>query len=230
MVYQDPQPLYPEINACYQQYLPGSDQDIAKLKRGSAGFFKAVSHRLKKMLGPSGRLLDIGCGYGFFLKQMRDLGWSVVGCEISKAALDYAQSQLGLEVMEGPFEQLSFKAEEFDLVSAFYVIEHIARPVCFLRKVYSILKQGGLIWVRFPHTTPIVRWGKLLFDLDLSHAPWHLLDFSPQTIRLALQLAGFVQIKVGVLGIRPLALVPGLSKDAIGYKPSQQHRPPSDED
>jgi SAM-dependent methyltransferase len=78
----------------------------------------------------------------------------------------------------------------------FYVLEHLPDPMGALRKAYDLLDPGGILLVRVPHTTPIVRMlspfgiGGSLYD-----APFHLHDFSPAVLRNMLLKAGFAEIR-----------------------------------
>ena len=49
-----------------------------------------------------GRLLDIGCGYGVFLKIAKDRGWDVTGIEIASMAASYAADKLKLRIIQAP--------------------------------------------------------------------------------------------------------------------------------
>ncbi len=145
---------------------------------------------------PKGRLLDVGSGFGFFLKEMNEKGWEVAGVEISEKAIDYTKNVLRLSVYSGPLEHIGFSENEFDAITGFYLIEHIAHPMLFLKECYRILKPGGLLLLRYPHTTPIKNLLKLfgirnrLYDL-----PAHLSDFSPGTIQWCLERVGFEECK-----------------------------------
>jgi SAM-dependent methyltransferase len=192
-----------------------------------------------------GHILDVGCGYGFFLKEMASRGWQVEGVEISEAGRHYAVQTWGMEIHSQPLEELDLPKDRFDVVSLFYVIEHVADPVGLLKEVYRILKPGGLIFLRWPHSTPIVRLlGKFSKYLDLYHTPYHVCDFNPKTIKILLERCGFHDIHTrvggytlphdrmgrwasgffGRLGERLFSLsggnilLPGVSKSTYGFK------------
>jgi SAM-dependent methyltransferase len=123
---------------------------------------------------------------------MKKRGWELMGVEISPKGIDYARNVLGLEIHPGPLEKAAFPNDYFDAVTGFYVIEHFPHPMTFLKECYRVLKPGGLLLLRYPHTTPIKNLLKLfgiknrLYDL-----PAHLCDFSPKMIQGCLEKIGF---------------------------------------
>jgi SAM-dependent methyltransferase len=134
----------------------------------------------------------VGSGFGFFIAEMKNNGWDAIGVEISQKALDYARNVLGLTIHPGPLEKVGFPDNHFDAVTGFYVIEHLPLPKAFLRECHRILKPGGLLLLRYPHTTPIKNllhfFGikNRLYDL-----PAHLSDFAPRMIQQCLEGMGF---------------------------------------
>ncbi|MBW2201937.1 MAG: class I SAM-dependent methyltransferase [Deltaproteobacteria bacterium] len=197
-----PRPTPREFRDNYDQYLPMGSADIREWKKmmqpvvdKSADLIESQSKTGK------GKLLDIGCGYGFFLEEMALRGWQVQGLEISRTGRQYARNQLNLEVYSEPLENLVFPENAFDVVTLFYVIEHVLEPLALLKAVKRILKPGGFVLLRWPHTTPIVRiLGPLARKLDLYHTPYHIHDFSPKTIKRLLELSGFEAIETRITG------------------------------
>jgi SAM-dependent methyltransferase len=185
------------LMAYYQDYLSDQPEDISKWE---AMIQPVVAESADLIVSWSGsgskKLLDIGCGYGFLLKEMKSRGWDVKGLEVSKTGRDHTQSKLGFEVYSEPLENLRLSEKTFDVVTLLYVIEHVHDPPGMLTEVNRILKPGGFVFARWPHTTPIVRiLGPLSQKLDLYHTPYHLYDFSPQTIEVILSKTGFKSVK-----------------------------------
>jgi SAM-dependent methyltransferase len=74
---------------------------------------------LHRLLGPgSGRCLDLGCGTGVPTVAVAELGWSVVGVDVSDDLLDVARAR-GLEVLEAPADALPFEDASFDAAVSF---------------------------------------------------------------------------------------------------------------
>jgi SAM-dependent methyltransferase len=151
--------------------------------------------------GRAGKLLDIGCGYGFFLGEMKSRGWDVQGIEISRAGRQYARDKWGVQVHSQALEDLALSQHYFDVVTLFYVVEHVVDPKALLKKISDILKPRGLVLLRWPHTTPIARLlGPISKRLDLYHTPYHLYDFTPKTMKMLLNQSGFVKVKTMITG------------------------------
>ncbi len=201
-VYVNPRPDEAYLKEYYQSYLPDTPDKIKKWKYMMSGVFKKTVSIIDEIFSnKKGKLLDIGCAHGFFLQMMKDKEWDTYGIDLSKSAVDYARST-GLEVSNITLMEMKCPDNEFDVITMFYVLEHLLDPVSFMQDVYRILKPGGLLIVRVPHTTPIVKLLKILrIPNRLYDAPSHLSDFSPKTIKLLLQKTGFKDIKTIIGGI-----------------------------
>jgi 2-polyprenyl-3-methyl-5-hydroxy-6-metoxy-1,4-benzoquinol methylase len=105
---------------------------------------------LVKRYGNGTRLLDIGCGEGFFLFNASKAGYSTKGTEISQDAAEYASREFDLDVEAEPFEDLRFEQDYFDVVTLWQVLEHVPYPLVVLSKVHGILKPGGLLVTSTP--------------------------------------------------------------------------------
>jgi SAM-dependent methyltransferase len=106
--------------------------------------------------------------------------------------LNYARDRLAVNVYPGPLERAGLPEGHFDVVTAFYVVEHLPDPITFLKECHRVLKPGGLLLLRYPHTTPIKNLLRLLgIENRLYDLPAHLSDFSPETIQRLLAKGGF---------------------------------------
>ena len=106
--------------------------------------------------------------------------------------VELCQDRLAVNVYPGPLEKAGLPEDHYDAVTAFYVVEHLPRPTAFVRECHRILKPGGLLLLRYPHTTPIKNLLRLLgIENRLYDLPAHLCDFSPGTIQRLLERVGF---------------------------------------
>jgi SAM-dependent methyltransferase len=107
---------------------------------------------LERLVGPTRRrLLDIGCGPGFFLKTAMARGWSGHGVEPSAQAAAHARG-LGADVTEGFFGAgLAASLPRFDAVTLTNVLEHVPDPVAILQSAIGLLDKGGVLCVGVPN-------------------------------------------------------------------------------
>ncbi len=128
---------------------------IAHAGEDQAWFELAQNDRLaifeKILPSPRRRLLDIGCGPGFFLKTALARGWSAHGIEPSRQAAAHARS-LGAEVTEDFFNWNSAqKLGRFDVVNLTNVLEHVADASQTLSRASNLLEPGGVLCVGVPN-------------------------------------------------------------------------------
>lgn len=102
---------------------------------------------------PRGEVLDVGCGSGGFLYQLKNR-WSAdyetLGTDVSGGPLDHAESR-GVPVLRGDFLEQDFGGRQFDAVTLWAVAEHLAEPKKFLAKIGPVLKPGGVCVVLVPN-------------------------------------------------------------------------------
>jgi len=145
-------------------------------------------------LSASGRALEIGCGNGWMLRELRRRGWSVVGNERTVQSALFASTVNGLPVFVGQLEALK-PLPQFELIILFQVLEHLTDPLRTLRQCASLLKEGGILVVSVPNMKSWqAKWtGQSWFHLDV---PRHLFHFSPSSLSHTLELAGFDVVAV----------------------------------
>lgn len=143
---------------------------------------------------PQGRLLDVGCGQGQWLFSMREMGWQVDGVDFDERAAK-AGAEAGLAIRCGSLEQQNFPSETFDAVTMSHVIEHLPEPAQTLGECARILKPGGKLVVWTPNTSSL---GCRVLKQDWRglEPPRHLYLFSPRSMRLLLERAGFDPISI----------------------------------
>jgi SAM-dependent methyltransferase len=93
---------------------------------------------------PSGRLLEIGCAYGFFLQEAAPY-YNVQGLEISEEAAAFARRR-GLPVLTGIADEAAFaQLGRFDVIVLLDVIEHLPDPAATLELCSRHLESGGVV-------------------------------------------------------------------------------------
>jgi 2-polyprenyl-3-methyl-5-hydroxy-6-metoxy-1,4-benzoquinol methylase len=189
----NPQPSWEELqsyyNSAYDAYDPMSGSEAAddhEVERAIR------SGKFRHIPVPTGkRLLDVGCGGGWFLRICKKLGATEQGVEPSEYAAYLAQKQ-GLRVfcgtLESYVEQVSADMQ-FDIITASHVIEHVPEPVETLRAMRRLLAPGGFAWTAVPNANyPICR--ALKGWWVSSDLPYHLMHFTPASMAEAGRRAG----------------------------------------
>jgi 2-polyprenyl-3-methyl-5-hydroxy-6-metoxy-1,4-benzoquinol methylase len=144
---------------------------------------------VEKMTGKSaGKILDIGCGTGAFLRTMQEAGWQVTGLEPDATARQKAKElyQLDVESAENLF---SLPAETFDAITMWHVLEHVHLLHDYISRTTKLLKPGGKLFIAVPNYTSndekVYKQYWAAYDV-----PRHLYHFSPQAMQKLLELHG----------------------------------------
>ena len=140
------------------------------------------------------RILDVGCGAGFFLEEARARGWQVHGSEFGAHALEINREK-GIDVVAGPLAPDSFDASSFDVITAFEVFEHLREPATEASIIAAFLREDGLLYCTTPNFDSATR--RLLGDRwRVVCYPEHLCYFTSETLTSWLARAGFKRVSV----------------------------------
>jgi SAM-dependent methyltransferase len=135
-----------------------------------------------------GKVLDIGCGVGTFLKHAQDNNWETHGLDFDKDAIKAAQETFdlkNLEVADISEYSRNNPDKKFDLITFFDVIEHVDNHLEFMSTVRNLLSSKGYIVMSLPYRNGAT-WLK---PHDLP--PRHLTRWDRQTMKNFLQKQGF---------------------------------------
>lgn len=138
------------------------------------------------------QLLEIGSATGFFIDEANSAGYDSVGIEVSSWACRQAK-QIGANVIRSSFLDLTIEAESkltehsFDVIAAFYVIEHFAEQNIIFNKIKQYLRPGGYFIFALPSTYgPLFRCN--LPKWITTHPADHYVDYSPLALKKILPL------------------------------------------
>lgn len=192
----------PDDSLLYEDYYEGSEYPPAAYRRDSsvaalAELYALNAQRIKWLsaLKPNGKLLDLGCGRGYFLATAREHGFAVTGMDVSARALKYAQRSFGVEVTAKTLDELQEGSQKFDVITLWHVLEHFADPVGTLKKIKTLLQENGVCLVEVPNLR------SLKFMLSRSkweggnHPRYHRTFFSSTTLQQMLRKSGFAKIR-----------------------------------
>jgi SAM-dependent methyltransferase len=147
----------------------------------------------------TGYIMDIGCGFGGFLKAVAEQGWEhPEGIEIAPQALFYTSRFF--PVTRDIADQAPHKKGLFDVVRLNNVIEHLADPKKLVREVHQLLRLKGLFVVSTPNFDSI--------SVAVCGSKWqyiggdnHVYLFTPKTLGNLLEDVGFRIIGIETKGI-----------------------------
>lgn len=207
LVYVNDYLSHEKMNDMYEHYSSVFMHEIyLETQNAQISDFTQKVKSIERLAPRKGKLLDIGCGYGFFLEAARRRNWEVYGIEISKHAADYAQNKFSLNVLHGTIEDAQFSECFFDVITAWDLIEHLNDPMDFIQKVRRFVKQNGLIVIKTPNQDSLytrignliykISSGKILFPILSQYGYSHLYRFSPTTIKSLLEQEGFCVFRI----------------------------------
>jgi len=148
-------------------------------------------------LNHNSRALDVGCGNGDFLNQLRQFcHCRVDGVDFSENAVLCAKKQYGLEIFKGDIFTGPFEQNSFDLITFRSCIEHIPNPAQALQKAFTLCKPSGRLFIKTPNydSFPARFFKDKWYHLD---CPRHLYLFAPSTITRLLEKCGFEVLRIG---------------------------------
>jgi 2-polyprenyl-3-methyl-5-hydroxy-6-metoxy-1,4-benzoquinol methylase len=100
-------------------------------------------NELKHALGPTKKLLDVGCASGAFLHAVKGHVLECIGMEFNLDNAHFVNEILGIKVYTERIEEVDLPQEYFDIATAFQVLEHVDDPLKFLARIHKLLKPGG---------------------------------------------------------------------------------------
>ena len=126
----------------------------------------------------TGRILDMGCGIGYFLEEAERRGWEAHGSEFEPRAVEIVRGK-GLRCLQAPLHADSLEPGSFDVITAFEVVEHLREPQAEAATIAAALRPGGLFYCTTPNFGSLsrrllrARWRVIAY-------PEHLSYFTPR--------------------------------------------------
>lgn len=183
-------PWYYRKNISYTDY---KDNAVLQQIRQGNNWIKIQRHllrfRLIRKFIKTGRLFDLGSGWGHFLLAGKQLGFDVYGIEVAANPYTYSKEDLGLPVDHVDFFDLKKEAGSFDIITLWDVLEHIDNANAVIEKCAYLLSDGGYIVIQVPQIDSFIatrrkeKWNMMGLD--------HVNYFSRKTITALLNRHGF---------------------------------------
>lgn len=171
-----------------RDYAEMEDPDYAAEETGRRAQARLVLAKIAPFK-KRGRMLDIGCGPGFFLDEAQKAGWEAQGAELSRWSAQFAREKFGIDVFNGTPEEAKFPDHTFDAVVMNDVIEHLTDPKRMLAEIRRILKNDGVLYVSTPDIESF--WSRVLRAKWWGINKYHLFYFSRRTLERLFSNTGF---------------------------------------
>jgi 2-polyprenyl-3-methyl-5-hydroxy-6-metoxy-1,4-benzoquinol methylase len=172
--------------------------------------FHSILRELERRVqSKSRRLLDVGAHAGRFLHLARAAGWDAEGIELNPRTAAYAAARTGAVVHHINAQSLATSGRNYDAVVLTDVLEHIPQPVQLLTTLASLTAVGGVVAVKVPCGRSQAVKERVLAAItshrvSLADNLVHANHFSPGSLRLALERAGFsATVRTAAPELRP---------------------------
>jgi 2-polyprenyl-3-methyl-5-hydroxy-6-metoxy-1,4-benzoquinol methylase len=150
---------------------------------------RTLTHHLQER----STVLEAGPGSGNVLKWLVSQGHQPTAVEHSPTLAARLAAIFSIPVLVGEFECLEIDPARYDAVCSFHVIEHVSDPLEHLRAAYRAVKPGGLCFVATPNGRSLQQIVAPSLSPNFDSA--HVSVFSPQSLRLLSQQAGWVLVE-----------------------------------
>lgn len=177
--------LYPKNYYSYD--IPVVPSRLSRLFKCALGLSRQTALPYFKVPGV---MLDVGCGAGVHLMEMKTRGWKVYGLELSEEAATVGRSA-GLDIRCGELMGASFDSEMFDFIRLNHSFEHMTNPDEVLQEIGRLLKKDGKLFIGVPNIGGLM---PRIFGVYWWHLciPVHTFNYNPANLRTLLERHGFV--------------------------------------
>ncbi len=188
-------PQYFSKKITYEEY---KNEDVLNQVKAGNNWLKMQRHLLRfkfiKKYKPSGRLFDLGAGWGHFLQTGKHLGYDVHGIEVADMPFKYAREELNLPVEHINFFDMEIPDNGYDLITMWDVLEHIPDADKVIEKCNRMLNDGGYVIIQVPQIDSV--FARLLKENWHMIGTGHVNYFSKKTVKKLFDNYGFKVKKI----------------------------------
>lgn len=154
---------------------------------------------IRPYLALNKNLLEIGASAGQFLCHIKNEVNKVFAVELDEACCRFISSKFGIDADSNFLEYSIFKNQKFDIICSFQVLEHIEKPIEFIKVMSQYLKKGGTIFIEVPNLNdPLISiWNNQAYRNFFYHTD-HLHYFSENSLLKVIIEAGFKDSQVEI--------------------------------
>ncbi|MDF7820160.1 class I SAM-dependent methyltransferase [Runella sp. MFBS21] len=166
-----------QLRFYYPFSLAGDGQfyaDLARVYKGYYSLWKWEHEKTIQHIKEGQKILEIGCGNGYFLQKIKEKKAEGIGLDFNPEAVAYGKTQ-GIQIIDQTIGvHATLHKEKYDMVCAFQLFEHVNEVGQFIKDSLTCLKKGGVFAIGVPNNdSPI-------FALD----PYHTLNVPPHHMLL----------------------------------------------
>lgn len=195
LLFMEKNPSIEELDAYYGTYTYNREEYVSPITVKSYGKLLDEFEKYRK----TNKILDVGCGRGWFLVEAKKRGWEVFGTEYGDTAVNLCLSE-GIAMKKGKLNPADFDAKSFDIITSFEVLEHITNHNEELSNIYTLLRNGGLFYCTTPNFNALLRYKYKENDRIIGY-PEHLTYFTSKTLSKIVTQNGFSKKKIITTGI-----------------------------
>ena len=146
-------------------------------------------HRIAQSLPIKARICDLGCGHALYLRELKALGFDVIGVEPDPSARKQAAAA-NVIVLEGTAENPPELSGKFDLVLCTHALEHCRNARTAIENAYNLTKEGGLCYIEVPNCD-CEHFRTFTICSENFDAPRHIWFFTPDSLAQLAERVGF---------------------------------------
>lgn len=171
----------------YGSNFSGAMDDFGIGTKYAEDFISFVVGQIDDVAGK--RILEIGCGTGYLLYRLEQLGASCIGVEPGPQG-EYGKNKFGVNVVRDFFPTAKIDGK-FDIIIFHSVLEHFESPSAFLNEVAGFLELNGKVFLSVPNCETYLRSGDISI---LLHE--HYSYFTPDSLKRLALSSGWHSAKI----------------------------------
>jgi SAM-dependent methyltransferase len=189
LVWSNPRPGEAEVRRYYSSEYrldykgrsTPSLRHVARSGRGALNRYQALAPYLKG----SDRILDAGAGGGEVVYVLRRFGFDASGLEPDEHYAEHARTTLGVPIVTGFVQDITFPPNSFDVITMYHALEHVEDPSAILSRLRSWISDRGVLLVEVPNVEARCMSPRHRFHFA------HFYNFSRETLEDLGRKAGF---------------------------------------